>query len=293
MVTTIRHHSLITFPFMRMVLAALAVGLVVASIQAGVVGLGAALALKSHTATAILYYLLYTVTGAGAALLTYRYYVRLIEARPVNELASNHAWREGGAGFLIGGGLMALTVGVLWLLGAYQVLGINNALVLPAALANDLTGAVVEELLLRAILFRILAEWIGVRWALLLSALLFAGLHLLNPAATLFSAVAVGGGATLLLCAAYLSTRRVWLAVGIHAGWDFAQGGLFGVGTTVAGEVTQGWLQSQTGGPAWLTGGALGVEASVVALLLTMIVGVYLLRARSGQFSRLTQDIAS
>lgn len=279
MVTKSKYYPILTFPLTRMVLAALAVGLVVASVQAGVVGLGAALALKSQTTTALLYYLLYTVAGVGTALLTYRFYVQLIEVRPVDELASNQAWWEGVTGFLIGGGLMAITVGILWLLGAYGVLGVNGALVLPAALANDLTGAVVEELLLRAILFRILVEWIGVRWALLLSALLFAGLHFLNPAATHFSAVVVGGGATLLLSAAYLSTRRIWLAVGIHAGWDFAQGGLFGAGATLAGEVTQGWLQSQNSGPTWLSGGALGVEASIVALLLTVSAGVYLLRS--------------
>src|SRR4029450_12983259 len=125
--------------------------------------------------------------------------------------------------------------------------------------------------------FRIVEEVVGSWWALWLSALLFGAIHLLSPQATLISALAVVVEASFRLGPAYMLSRRLWLAVGIHTGWDFVQVGIFGAGVTVAGESTPGLLQGQLSGPTFLSGGALGVEASVVALVLALAVGAFLL----------------
>jgi membrane protease YdiL (CAAX protease family) len=275
--------KIIHFPLTRMVLAALCVSLVVAGVQSLVVLLGKGLALKNSAPTAFLYYAIYVAVSVLAAGLAYEIYVRLLEKRPVTELAGAGAWREALTGVLLGMGLMATTVGILWLLGDYRVAGVNGVSVIVAALANDVAGAFFEEILFRAIVFRLVEEIIGSWWALLLSALLFGGLHLVDPHATAVGALAVGLEASILLCAAYLLTRRLWLVVGIHAGWDFMQGGIFGAGVNVAGEGTQGLLQGQLTGPTWLSGGALGVEASVIAVVLVLAVGVYLLLRASRQ----------
>ena len=76
----------------------------------------------------------------------------------------------------------------------------------------------------------------------------------------------------MLLSAAYVLTRRLWLAIGIHFGWDFSQDAIFGVGKGV-----KGLMDGDLSGPVGLSGGSAGIEGSVVALLLCVVVGAYLL----------------
>jgi hypothetical protein len=46
----------------------------------------------------------------------------------------------------------------------------------------------------------------------------------------------------------------------------------------VSGHAARGWLQVSLPGPEWLTGGAYGVEGSVVTLVLWAAAAVFLLR---------------
>jgi membrane protease YdiL (CAAX protease family) len=130
----------------------------------------------------------------------------------------------------------------------------------------------VEEILLRGVVFRITEERLGTWIALMVSALLFSLLHLGSPGATLISTVVVGVEGGVLLSAAYVLTRRLWLAIGIHFGWDFSQDALFGVGSGA-----KGFVRGDLSGPALLSGGNAGIEGSVVALLLSLGVATYLL----------------
>jgi hypothetical protein len=77
-----------------------------------------------------------------------------------------------------------------------------------------------------------------------------------------------------MLAAAYTLTRRLWLCMGIHIAWNFTQGGIFSV--AVSGGQSKGLLQSRMVGPDWLTGGAFGAEASVVALGICFAAGIVL-----------------
>jgi hypothetical protein len=71
-----------------------------------------------------------------------------------------------------------------------------------------------------------------------------------------------------------------WLAIGVHFGWNFAQGGIFGV--AVSGLQTGGLLHSHLVGPEWLSGGAFGVGVSVLAVVVCVAAGVdLLLKAKS------------
>jgi membrane protease YdiL (CAAX protease family) len=272
--------KILYFPLTRILVAALAVLIAVGIVQAVVVGAGSAFALKANPFTAILYYALFLVLTVLAATQSYRFYVRRLEKRSVIELGLDGAWREGGTGALFGIALIAATLAILGLLGVYHFSGIAAGIAGPvsivAALANDISGAFVEEILLRAIVFRIAEEVAGSWWAIFFSILLFTALHLVEGQGTALSAALIGVEATLLLCGAWMLTRRLWLAVGIHAGWDFAQGALFGVGAT-GQEHIQGVLQGQLTGSPLLTGGAAGIEASIVAFVVTLAAGIYLI----------------
>ena len=170
------------------------------------------------------------------AYLSYRAYVHMVERRPVTELSGPGAPKELGIGMLVGAALVAATVASLWLPGYYRVAGTNGwNLVLPL-LANDGAGAFVEEIILRGIVFRITEERLGTWLALATSALLFALLHLASPDATSTSAIVAGLEGGILLSAAYVLTRRLWLPVGIHFAWDFSQDAVASVNGAGAGK---------------------------------------------------------
>ena len=51
-------------------------------------------------------------------------------------------------------------------------------------------------------------------------------------------------------------TRRLWLPIGLHAAWNFTEGGLFGA--SVSGTAPHGLLSSRFGGAPLLSGGEFG-----------------------------------
>jgi len=112
-----------------------------------------------------------------------------------------------------------------------------------------------------------------------ISALLFGLIHLTSAGATIFSALSVALQAGVILAAAYTLTQRLWMALGLHMAWDFANDGIFGVGVAVqSGASFKGLFQASLTGSDVFTGGKLGVEASVISLLVVFIAGVLILR---------------
>ncbi len=107
---------------------------------------------------------------------------------------------------------------------------------------------------------------------------MFGGLHLLNPNATPWGAVAIAIQGGLMMAACYAVTRSLWLPIGLHFGWNFAEGGIFG--TTVSGSSTTntGLFSSHLSGPLLISGGDFGPEATIFAVLVCSLVTVYFLR---------------
>jgi membrane protease YdiL (CAAX protease family) len=220
---------------------------------------------------------------AGALLLAavilgaYWGYVRIVEQRAVTELGGRHAIRELAAGLTLGALLFSVCIAILALLGIYQVTGNNGWQPMLATVPGVILAGVLEEVAARGIIFRILEQWLGSWIALAISAAIFGLLHLLNPGATFLNAAAISIEAGILLAAAYMLTRRLWLCIGIHIAWNFTQGGIF-TGSVSGGSI-KGLLQSRLAGPNWLTGGGFGVEASIVAVVVCTAAGILLLMA--------------
>lgn len=66
------------------------------------------------------------------------------------------------------------------------------------------------------------------------------------------------------------------MAAGLHAAWNFTQGGLFGL--PVSGTPTAGLVRSVVDGPWLMSGGAFGIEAAPTAVALCMLTAMILLR---------------
>jgi uncharacterized protein len=223
-----------------------------------------------------------------ATILAYVAYVRVVERRPVTELAVSRAPVELGAGVLLGACYMSATVGIIWLLGGYEFVWTHAWSVLFAQLLSiGISAGVIEEILFRGILFRITEEALGTWLALALSAAVFGAVHIFNVNATVVGAVAIAIEAGILLSALYVLTRRLWVSIGLHAAWNVTQGGIFGVPVS-GNEASAGLLSAEPVGPVLLSGGEFGAEGSIVAMVLGLILGVYFL-VRSVQRGRIVR----
>ena len=129
--------------------------------------------------------------------------------------------------------------------------------------------ALLEELLFRGFVFQRLVDGLGSWPALLAMAALFALGHWNNPgmegATLVWASIDTALGAV-LFGLAYLRTRQLALPIGLHFGWNWAQGTLLGF--DVSGLDQAGWLLPELlGRPQWITGGTFGPEASIFAVL--------------------------
>ncbi len=215
--------------------------------------------------------------GAAAG---YVVFVRLFERRWPGELSPKAAPRWLPMGFVLGISLLSACVGILWVLGVYRVESIAQTGTWGWVIARGLVGClltgVMEETIARGVIFRITEKSLGSWIALAISALLFGLAHLGNPNATLGIAIGLAIQAGILLGAAYMLAGNLWLAIGLHAGWNFMQQAIFG-GALSGGEV-HAILTASLNGPAWLAGGGFGVEGSVVATALCLAAACVMLR---------------
>lgn len=216
-----------------------------------------------------------------AAMAGYWAYVHWYEKREATEL------RLRPIPLILGGAsgalLVAFPIALLFAMGAYKLVlfrGASPSLLGVAVLIG--IAATLEELVHRALLFRVLERAWGTGVALALQAVLFALPHLENTArggvrdaVTMFVSVTVLG---LLWAGVFLRTRNLWAAVANHAAWNFT---ILLSGVPLSG--IEDWralapLESRYAGPDWLTGGMFGPESSLLVMVLATIAVVLLLR---------------
>jgi membrane protease YdiL (CAAX protease family) len=229
-------------------------------------------------------FFLFVLVGAVVLILVWKAVRRWLEGERDREFTLPGAGRELGAGLLAGFLLFTLMTGLVALLGGIEIVGTR-----PFArtqfwewAALGVASGIFEETLFRGILLRQLERLIGTWWALATTSVLFGAVHMMNPDATWVGAVSIMIEAGVLLGAAYLYTRRLWLAAGMHAAWNFTQAWVFSVPVSGTGQ-TVGILVTRRTGPEWLTGGDFGLEASLAAVLVATIAGVFLLRMAHGK----------
>lgn len=202
---------------------------------------------------------------------------KLIERREVTELSLPGAGREWAIGAAVGAGLYAGCVVLLMLLGMYRIEGLNPLASMVPAVAMAIKSSVFEELVFRGVLFRSVEAMAGSWIAIIVSSLVFGLLHLINPAATIAGAVYISIEAGLLLAAAYLVTRRLWMPIGFHMLWNYVQSAVFS-GVVSGAVALPGLFRAKIEGPGFITGGSFGMEQSVFALILCTTAGVVMLR---------------
>jgi membrane protease YdiL (CAAX protease family) len=222
--------------------------------------------------------------GLGFVAITVAVYIarRWLDQRSMASLGlapGKHWHRHILVGTALGVGLQALIFIIEWSAGWLTISSIgwrgplNGPLGLLALLLVFIVVAWNEELLTRGYLLQNLKEGIGTKAAVVISSLVFGALHLFNENATPIAALGVAF-AGLFLAAGYLVTRSLWLPIGLHLGWNYGEGPLFGF--PVSGLDAGGLITQQVTGPEAITGGAFGPEAGLISILVEVI-GIALL----------------
>lgn len=125
-----------------------------------------------------------------------------------------------------------------------------------------------EELVFRGYLLQNLVDGTSMRWAIVISSVLFGFGHAFNPGATLLSSVLIVI-ITPQLIYAYVKTGQLWLPMGLHLGWNFFQASIFGF--AASGQSSPSLISQSPVGPEWLSGGAFGAEGSILIIPFTLL----------------------
>ncbi|HFI0254503.1 TPA: lysostaphin resistance A-like protein [Streptococcus suis] len=182
-------------------------------------------------------------------------------------------------GWGIGAAMLITCVLLMWGFGAIRISSVQFSpqlfgefLVL--VLAWSVQGTT-EELLTRGWMFSSLSAKHNIPVGILVSSLFFTFLHLGNDGLSLIPLLDLTLFA-ILACLVILKTGNLWVISGIHAAWNCFQGNVFAfpVSGTQAG---QAFIAVETSGPDWLSGGAFGVEGSVISLIVQGLVIAWLI----------------
>ncbi|HYO62788.1 MAG TPA: type II CAAX endopeptidase family protein [Pyrinomonadaceae bacterium] len=214
---------------------------------------------------------------------------RVLEGLPLRAFgwAAHRGWlRDFLVGSLVGVGSLLAAVLVGALFGGYRF-SFAASEALPAALKSLVIAAVffvvagaAEEALLRGYplqtLLRSLPAWVP----LALTALLFGAMHLGNPNAAFLPFVNTSL-AGVWLAVAYLRTRSLWFPTGIHWAWNWTLGPVLGLPVSGLTMLSRAPLApTEDLGPAWLTGGAYGVEGGAVCTVALIASTLFIWRTR-------------
>jgi hypothetical protein len=208
--------------------------------------------------------------------LLYVFVIAKLGKHPRNDYRDPKAVRHLLWGLVGGAAVFSLVVLIAAALGIYRIVGIGDLRGMLAALIGPtLFAAVSEEMLFRGILFRWLEDFGGSWIALLLTSAFFGAAHLANPHASVVAAAGIAIEAGVMLGAAYMLTRSLWLPMGLHAAWNFTQGEVYDI--PVSGSKADGIVNARLNGPPLLTGNGFGLEASVIAMVVATAFGLWLL----------------
>lgn len=143
-----------------------------------------------------------------------------------------------------------------------------------------------EEFAFRGYIQYTLTTGIGFWGAAVVTSLLFAAAHTSNFGESIMGVFEVALFA-IVFCFVLLRTGNLWWGVGYHAAWDWGETFFYGVPDSGM----KAWhplFASSFSGPAWLTGGTVGPEGSVITCVALLLTAVYV----AWRYPRATYSLA-
>ncbi len=202
-------------------------------------------------------------------LFSYFLFSKFYEGKKTVELSVKKLPKELFGGLGIGFLTISLSILILYFLGYYEIISISTEKYSLQLFTLLLTAALVEDLLIRGLMIRILENWQGTYIALAFG-IIFESMHLFNPNVTFLSAISVLiWGFTMTMF--YIYSKRVWLPFFFHVGWNFAQPFY---GSNLTGVEDMGVIiESKFIGPEIFTGGNVGIEESIFTMIFLLVIG--------------------
>ncbi|MEP6844733.1 MAG: type II CAAX endopeptidase family protein [Panacibacter sp.] len=216
------------------------------------------------------------ITDCLLALVSYILLFKFYEKRQLKELRLSAFTKNALIGFFAGMILQSLAILVIYLSGDYSIVRVNPFSFLLPAFTVALTAGFVAEILIRGIIFRLMEEKLGTVFALVISALLFAMVHIGSKGATILSILSVAIQAGVLLAAAYVFSRSLWLCIFLHFAWDFAEPGIYGA-INPGNTIEKSLFTSKITGPELLTGGQFGPQSSIQSIIFCLVTAILFL----------------
>ncbi|HXF43656.1 MAG TPA: CPBP family intramembrane glutamic endopeptidase [Pyrinomonadaceae bacterium] len=207
--------------------------------------------------------------------------MRLFEKLRLKHLGLNldkKAFVSALGGIFIGFAAISLTAIIAGVLGNYTLEKNTTAGIDAKCLNALLLGAIFfiaaawEEILFRGYILQTMVRNNQPIAGILISSILFAAIHLLNPNPGIISTLN-----TLLagiwFSIGYLRTRSLWLPISMHFSWNWFQTAFFGVEVSGITALTQSpFLIEMDNGPEWITGGIYGLEGGIAATLVLILI---------------------
>jgi len=260
-------YKVFNFPLMKILIGLIVCGGAVTLAQIGGMNLLASSHMVQDSKNAIIGFIV-SVVAITSYIVLFKFY----ERRKISEFSLSTLPKNFFLGSIIGIGLQALVILVIAAYHDYIIVSVNPWLYLIPSIAFGITTAFTEEIIFRGIIYRITEEKLGSWIAVIISALLFGAAHLGNAHSSLYSGLAIALEAGVLLSAAYIYSKTLWLPIFIHFGWNFAESGIFGAPDS-GHTMTSTFLVAKFQGNEWITGGAFGPENSLQATLFCTIAG--------------------
>lgn len=270
METLTRKQKIFNFPVVKIVLALLTFMAVVIIGQQIAVKLLALTPLEKDYRN-----LLKGLFVSFSCILSYILFFKKYDKRAITEFSAKGLAKNLTIGISIGFVLQSFTILVMYLNGNYSVVNINPVSFILIPFAIMFTVAIIEEILVRGIIFRIVEEKLGSYISLTISSVLFGVFHLANPHGTLISGICITT-AGFMLGAAFIYSRNLWFPIALHFAWNFTQSGIFGA-ITSGNEKTSSLLEAKIQGPEFITGGEFGPEGSIQAIVFCALGTILLL----------------
>jgi uncharacterized protein len=174
--------------------------------------------------------------------------------------------------------MLGLMLGVVIISAGFLILNLTDNLEIKSIkpdysfLAGSLILCVfiswMEEISFRGYILNNLMDSFSPGAGLIISSLLFAGFHMLNPGMSFipFINLFLAG---ILLGIVFIYTRTIWYALSLHFSWNFFQGPVFGF--RVSGIELDGFIRQEVKGDEIISGGAFGFEGSILASFIIIL----------------------
>ena len=238
----------------------LILGVLAFTIIPGVVGYVLLLNIPAYAAVPL------STIGAVVTLFAFKKYLSWY-AEDSENLPFRGKMRMMGIGWAVSAIYFLAIIVCLFLCGYYRMVTVEFDVSSQLSwLSFFLLVGVMEEVIFRGILFRLITDKWNIAVGLTTSSLLFGLAHLGNPGATLWAALAIALASGWLFGMAYAYHQTIWVPIGMHWAWNYLEGGVFGCAVSGTPLNYLPLITPRISGADILSGGAFGPEASIICV---------------------------